>query len=176
MANTYVQIGNTVTVGAGGASTIAFSSIPSTYTDLVIKISARSTIAGTRQEIYWNINSDTSSSNYSYTRLIGYDSGSTFSSSYSGVWTDAGTAIDASTATANTFSNTELYLSSYAASVAKRISGDWVAENNSSSAWIAGISVYLWNNTSAINSISFTTGGGNFAQYSTASLYGIKSS
>ena len=30
-----------VTVGAGGSSTITFSSIPSTYTDLVLRISAR---------------------------------------------------------------------------------------------------------------------------------------
>ena len=176
MANTYVQIGSTVTVGAGGAATIAFSSIPATYTDLVIKISARSTIAGTRQEIYWNINSDTSSSNYSFTRAIGYDSGSLFAQNYSGVWTDAGTAITASTATANTFSNTELYFSNYAASAAKPISGDWTAENNSATAWIVGLSGYRWNNTSAITSISFATGGGNFAQYSTASLYGIKNS
>ena len=32
----------TVTVGSGGAANITFSNIPQTYTDLVIKISARS--------------------------------------------------------------------------------------------------------------------------------------
>ena len=39
---TYIQIGSTVTVGAGGAANITFSSIPSTYTDLKLVWSARS--------------------------------------------------------------------------------------------------------------------------------------
>jgi hypothetical protein len=41
MANTYIQIGSTVTVGAGGSTTITFSSIPATYTDLILKFSLR---------------------------------------------------------------------------------------------------------------------------------------
>jgi hypothetical protein len=36
MANTYEAIA-TVEVGSGGASTIDFTSIPSTYTDLVLR-------------------------------------------------------------------------------------------------------------------------------------------
>ena len=40
MADTFVKIA-TVTVGSGGAATIDFSSIPSTYTDLCIKHSLR---------------------------------------------------------------------------------------------------------------------------------------
>ena len=40
---TYTLI-SSVTVGAGGASSIDFTSIPSTYTDLLVKISARSTL------------------------------------------------------------------------------------------------------------------------------------
>ena len=37
MANTYVAIA-TVTVGSGGAASIDFTSIPATYTDLVVKL------------------------------------------------------------------------------------------------------------------------------------------
>ena len=40
MATTYKAI-STVTVGSGGAASITFSSIPATYTDLVLKISGR---------------------------------------------------------------------------------------------------------------------------------------
>jgi hypothetical protein len=40
MANTYEAIA-TVEVGSGGAATIEFTSIPATYTDLVVKVSAR---------------------------------------------------------------------------------------------------------------------------------------
>ena len=45
MANTFQLISST-TVGAGGASSIDFTSIPSTYTDLVIKWSGRLTSTG----------------------------------------------------------------------------------------------------------------------------------
>jgi hypothetical protein len=41
MANTYEAIA-TVTVGSGGATDIEFTSIPGTYTDLLIKSSLRS--------------------------------------------------------------------------------------------------------------------------------------
>ena len=41
MPNTFTLIASS-TVGAGGASSIDFTSIPSTYTDLVIKASLRS--------------------------------------------------------------------------------------------------------------------------------------
>ena len=44
MAETYNRIGS-VTVGSGGASTITFSNIPQTYTDLVVKFSMKSTTA-----------------------------------------------------------------------------------------------------------------------------------
>ena len=51
MANTYVKIA-TVTVGSGGAANMTFSSIVGTYTDLAIKISARSDKAtGTATDI-----------------------------------------------------------------------------------------------------------------------------
>ena len=41
MANTYELIASS-TVGAGGASSIDFNSIPNTYTDLLVKLSGRS--------------------------------------------------------------------------------------------------------------------------------------
>ena len=41
MANTYTLI-SSVTVGSGGASSIEFTSIPSTYTDLLLNFSGRS--------------------------------------------------------------------------------------------------------------------------------------
>jgi hypothetical protein len=40
MATTYEAI-ETVEVGSGGAADIEFTSIPGTYTDLVVKVSAR---------------------------------------------------------------------------------------------------------------------------------------
>jgi len=42
MATTYTLI-SSVTVGSGGAATMTFSSIPQTYTDLLVRVSARNT-------------------------------------------------------------------------------------------------------------------------------------
>lgn len=50
MMATYIKIGS-VEVGAGGASSIDFSSIPATYTDLVLKMSARVSTGGANNEI-----------------------------------------------------------------------------------------------------------------------------
>jgi hypothetical protein len=71
----------TTTVGAGGTSTITFSSIPSTYTHLQIRMFARSNRAGNNEStVNLRINGQTSS--YSYHRLIG--DGSSASSSGGG--------------------------------------------------------------------------------------------
>jgi hypothetical protein len=77
-----------------------------------------------------------------------------------------------STATANTFSNGEIYIPNYTSSNFKSVSADNVQENNATAAdgyLVSG----LWSNTSPINSISIASGS-NFAQHSTFHLYGIK--
>jgi hypothetical protein len=167
MANTYIAIA-TVTVGSGGASTINFTSIPGTYTDLVIRMSGRSTT--TDVDMFFTFNSNTSN----YTRRVLRGTGSNASSTNN---TDNyATTVDGSGETSNTFANLEMYIPNYAGSNNKSYSIDDVFENNSITAYqymLAG----LWSNTSAITSLSFYfLSGGTFAQYSTATLYGIKNS
>jgi len=75
--------------------------------------------------------------------------------------------------TASTFASGEMYIPNYAGSNSKSFSADSVQETNASLAYsylIAG----LWSDSSAINSIALTPLTGNFAQHSTATLYGIK--
>ena len=166
MANTYKLI-SSVTVGSDGPSTINFTSIPTTYTDLVIKLSARSTIADGDLKI--NFNSVTTG--YSRFVLQGSGSyvigGSTVSDSWIGV-------IPGTGQNANIFSNTEIYISNYAGSNYKSFSVDNVFENNGMTAYTNLIS-RLWSNTNAITSISLSALSGSltFAQHSTAYLYGI---
>ena len=168
MANTYTLI-SSVTVGAGGASSIDFTSIPATYTDLLVKLSTRTTGAAVA-DVSLRFNSATT--NYSYRDIEG--NGST-AASYSGtsfLWAGEANRGDA---TASTFANIEIYIPNYAGSTNKSISVDSVTENNGTLAYsdlIAG----LWSNTSAITSISLLLSSGNHAQYSTAYLYGIKNS
>jgi len=158
---------SSVIVGSGGTASIDFTSIPSTYTDLVLKLSLRSTSSTVDPKI--NFNSVTTG----YTRLVlqGTGSGSKSSSTASDSW--IGT-IDGSDDTANVFASTEIYIPNYTGSTNKSFSIDAVTENNSSTTY-ANLLARLWSNTAAITSISISALAGSltFAQYSTAYLYGI---
>jgi hypothetical protein len=171
MANTFTLI-DSITVGSGGTSSLTFSSIPSTYTDLCVKISTRN-MDGTVLS-YVRINGDTGS-NYSNRRL--YATGSAVASnSSSGTFFTLYGGGDASSYTANTFSNAEIYIPNYAnTSYIKPISFDGTTENNATESYLS-FDAGVWNSTSAINSISIFYSGINQAQYSTAYLYGIKNS
>jgi hypothetical protein len=172
MANTFVKIAS-ATVGAGGTSSIDFTSIPATYTDLCVKLSLRGSNNDPYGLILTRLNGATSG--YTTTRLYGY------SGSGTGTGSDGNTGLTylyggyppAGTATANTFGSDEFYFPNYAGSTQKSYSQDSAPENNSGivlSTLIAGLST----GTSAINQITFYNEYGNFVQYSTATLYGIK--
>lgn len=171
MAATYTLI-ESYTVGAGGASSVTLGSggtIPNTYTDLLVKLSARNTTAN--GVIYFSFNGSTSSRS----SILLYGDGSAAGSvSYNN--TDPRVSLSTqSDYTASTFSNGEIYIPNYAGNNNKSLSADTVQENNGVTNYsylIAG----LWSNTSAITSITLTPISGNFAQYSTFYLYGIKSS
>jgi hypothetical protein len=176
MANTYVAIA-TVTVGSGGASTIEFTSIPATYNDLCLLLTARNASAGD-SNIGLRFNAD-SGTNYSFRSLQG--SGTAVSSengSSQNMAKRAGVATG-NAATASTFSNIQLYIPNYAGSTNKSFSMDSVSENNGNPAY-ATLAANLWSQTNAITSITLyvneSNTGNNFAQYSTATLYGIKNS
>ena len=171
MANTYTLIASS-TVGAGGAATITFSSIPSTYTDLVIKLSARNSAAAGSNWAWVGVRLNGSTSSYTWRQLYGNGSGT--GSGNGSADPLAGYATDAAV-TANTFSNSETYIPNYASSNYKSMSNDAVTENNATSA-INSFFATLWSNTSAVSSITLALETGNFAQYSTAYLYGIKNS
>lgn len=165
MANETMTLISTVTVGSGGASSISFASIPSTYTDLVLLMSGRSTTSNIQgQSIRVNSNASTI---YSFRRMEGSGSGVSSDSNtldFLPAGTIAGTAQ-----TANTFNNSSIYFPNYAGATNKSISADNVSENNATQAYqqlLAG----LWANTAAITSITIFA---DYAQYSTASLYGI---
>ena len=165
MATTYTLIASS-TVGSGGASSITFSSIPSTYTDLLIKFSQRADSATASVNLQFN----GSSSNLTNRRL--YADGST-ASSFDG--TDIPIYGNRSTWTSSTFSNVEIYIPNYASANYKSVSIDGVTENNATLAEMS-LLAGLWSNTAAITSIKLLAASGNFVQYTTAYLYGIKSS
>ena len=170
MANTFELISSTV-VGSGGAGSIDFTSIPSTYTDLKLILSAR----GASTALYANIKLNNSSSAIYSLRTIYGDGSAASSQNDSGATYFERFLMVSSAYTANTFSNGELYIPNYAGSANKSVMYDSVNENNATSSqmfMVAG----LWASTAAINQITLTPNTGNFAEYSSAYLYGIKNS
>jgi hypothetical protein len=168
MATTYTLI-SSVTVGAGGAATMAFTSIPADYTDLVLQVSARTDEAGAN----WsqsNITFNGSTSGYTNKYLLGTGS-ATSSGSVGTAYVYGGRGTGAG-ATASTFGNSFVYIPNYAGSNNKSVSTDEVTENNATAA-LAFLNAGLWSNSAAITSITITASGCNFVQYSTAYLYGI---
>ena len=168
MPDTFVKIAS-VTVGSGGASSIAFTSIPATYTDLCMKLSIRGSGAVTNESFYIDVNG----AGYGGSRRAIYGTGSAAGS-------DSQAALrwdyfSGASATSSTFGSGDLYIPNYAGSNYKSMSLEGVAEGNTSGMFMA-MTAALWSSTSAITSLSLTGLNGNIAQYSTAVLYGIKNS
>ena len=168
MANTYIQIAK-VSVGVGGTSSIDFTSIPSTYTDLKLVASTRGSAVQPNDDITLKFN--TSAANFTYRIIQGTGSAA---AGYNGS-TARGGPTDGNTANSNTFGSFEMYISNYAGSYNKSFSIETVQENNISTAY-AELGADLWSQTAAINAISLLAAGGLFLQYSTATLYGISKS
>lgn len=170
MPTTYSLI-QTVTVGSAGAASISFTSIPQTYTDLVLKASLRSIAAS----IYDTLGVYLNGVQTNRTRRNLYGTGSA-SGSNTSTYRDMG-GVNANTATANIFSNVELYFPNYTSANNKSFSSDTVSENNGTEAY-AFLYAGLWSSTAAITSIILdnATSGLAYMQYSSASLYGISKS
>jgi hypothetical protein len=177
MANTYEAIA-TVTVGSGGAADIEFTSIPATYTDLLVKASLRSDQnANTGENVRLRFNGS-SASVYSGRYIEG--NGSSASSVSQSAETSMLPAYgNTNNTTSNTFGNLEIYIPNYTSTTAaKSVSTDSVVETNATLAFTL-LSAGLWNpvTQAAITSILiYPQIASNWVQYSTATLYGIKNS
>ena len=172
MATTYTLISSNVLTGS--AASVTFSSIPSTYTDLVLKCSVR-LVAGsgsTIQDLIVKFNG--TSTNYSITHLTG-DGSSAASGRISNTTRILLSNVVDGDATNNTFGNIEVYIPSYTASQNKPVGAFGASENN---ATLAGLSATagLWRDTTAISSIELSNAVANFVSGSSFYLYGIKNS
>lgn len=146
---------------SASAATVQFTSIPQTYTDLVLFVSARHDFTNVAGTIAFN----GVTTGFTYRGLTGdgVNAGSdTLARAY---------YASKSTWTANTFSSNIIYIPNYAGSTNKSFSMEQVAENNAADVDIA-IRAGLWANTAAITSLSLDTSS-NFVSGSLFSLYGI---
>lgn len=167
-ATSYESIA-TVTVGSGGSSQIDFTSIPSTFTHLQLRGNySCSTGPGTLRLRVGNGSIDTGL-NYAGHQIAGNGSVLQFftagpsgdsdfmllDSQQTYQWTFTSDYVD--------YANTNKYKT-----IKHLIGGD----NNGSG--FVGLRSSLWMSSSAITNIRIYTQSGNFAQYSSFALYGIK--
>lgn len=160
MANTFFKLG-TITVGSGGASIISFTGIPQIYTDLKIIYSGRNVNNAYTFSIALNGTTVTQSKRFYATGASGA------SDTYNGMYTDYSAAV------ANSFGNAEINIFNYSGSTAKSLAVDAVSEDNYSSAYM-NLGALLSAGTTPVSLVSLIPESGNFAQYSMATLYGIK--
>jgi hypothetical protein len=154
--NTYEAIA-TQTLGSAAAS-VTFSSIPGTYTDLVLVISYQ--ISASNQFLQMQFNSD-SGSNYSGTNLFG-----------------EGTAPASNRDSNLSFLRVGFYGSNQTNSIiniqnySNTTTNKTVLSRENTDTYVIA-RVGLWRNTSAITSLVIGTSSGNITSGSTFSLYGI---
>jgi len=166
----------TVTVGAGGASSIDFTSISSSYKHLQIRYISRCSRTDVGDSLGIQFNGDTGS-NYTRHYIDGNNSVVYFGASTSQTLSNSGYQAAANTA-ANCFGAGVIDILDYASSnKAKTIRVLAGVEDNTASAGNIAYRSGLWYATpAAITSIKLlaTSGTQNFVQYSSFALYGIK--
>lgn len=162
---TYTLIASSI-VGAGGSSSVTFSAIPQTYTDLVIHTSVRSSSINV---VNLRINGDTTSQGYNlYMEGDGANAGGSQATNIGFL-----EQVLVTSSATSTLSNGTIYIPNYTSAAKKSIIADNATEGNVTTQYIDLWTAY-WNSTSAITSLEFF--GPTFQQYSSFYLYGIKNS
>lgn len=170
--NSYESIA-TQTVGAGGAASVTFSSIPSTYKHLQIRLLGRIDRSGESSDFFTlRFNSDTGS-NYSWHALEG--SGTTvYAESGANSSAPRNGDITATTASASIFGVGVVDILEYKNTNINKTVRSFTGRDQNGSGWV-WFGSSNWRNTAAITTINILpTIGTGFQQYSTFALYGIK--
>jgi hypothetical protein len=161
MPKTYEPI-STQTLGTAVAS-VTFSSIPQTYTDLVMTVA---TISSTTNYPYVVLNGDTGT-NYSKTWLTG--TGSVVSSGRDGATAISYITANAASTTSSGFISIVQFMN-YANTTTNKT---FLSRSNNAGSGV-DLQVNLWRDTSAITSVQILANTGTFSAGSTFTLYGIK--
>jgi hypothetical protein len=168
MATTFNLISST-TIGSGGVSSVTFSSIPSTYTDLVLYSNSRLSVSSRYDS---SIRMNGLSSGYRYIFAEGYATNILYTSSSN----NAGQLelfSNQSDHTANYFSASQMYICGYNNTGAKPTSYYQCDPNNSSTNFYIQTGTSIFPSGAAMTSLTITPGSGNIVQHSSFHLYGI---
>ncbi len=162
----------TTTVGAGGSSAITFSAITSAYTHLQIRYSARTSRVATAEDIDLQLNSDTGN-NYSWHIMYG-DGVNAVLGNGTSTYRMIIPGVSSANATANIFGSSIVDILDYT-NTNKFKTVRSIGGNERNGAGEIMLESGNWRSTNAVTSLTLTpSAGGNFVQYSTFALYGIK--
>ena len=152
----------TITVPSGGAASITFTGIPSTYKHLQLRGILKQTVAQNWTQITFN--GDTNGSNYRAHQMNGNGSSVSASASTLGIQHIVGLDQFGGYVTdILDYTNTNKY------TTVRNIGG--VDQNGNGQ---LGLTSGLWMNTNAVNEVTVTPGSGVFTQYSSFALYGVR--
>lgn len=167
---TYTLISSNVL--SSSAASVTFSSIPATYTDLVLRVSARNNDSGTINGSFKFTLNNLGTTIYSVTQLRGTGSAASSTRASSDVIISS-LFISGGLATSSTFGSSEIYIPNYAGTAQKPISAISMAESNDAAVSMVA-QADLVNLTSAVTSIEIsTTSTNNLVTGSSFYLYGI---
>jgi hypothetical protein len=173
--NTYEAI-FTNTVSGSSTASVTFSSIPSTYTDIVIVASVRSLATANTTGLLCQVNGVVGNV---YDGFYLRGNGSSATAARYNKFIDPTFAAPvgnmvANNATSGTFSNHIINWNNYSnATTYKTFTARSNSQNSTADAFVEAV-VNMFFSTAAISSIKFFPETGNFASGSTISLYGIK--
>jgi len=170
MPNTMKLIAS-YTASNSSSGTVDFNSIPSTYDNLLVTFSTRSTNTGSADAFDTIIKFNNAYTNLYYKSIRGDGSGV----NYNALTDRMLRTTNPSDYTASTFSSVNIYIADYKTSNYKTYEVSSVLENNATA---TGMSIIagLWTSTDAVTRLVFETNSGLFAQNSTFYLYGISNS
>ena len=163
----------TVSVGAGGQTSVTFPSIPQTYTHLQIRGIVRSDISGAGNNIglYMRFNGDTAS-NYNWHEVAGNGSGTlAYGQADNGM--NMNPHCPRAGDTASSFAGNVIDILDYA-NTTKNTTARALAGNDTNGGGWMHLTSGLWRNTAAVTSITLFVESSNVAQFSHFALYGIK--
>jgi hypothetical protein len=166
VTNSYESIA-TVTVGSGGSSSISFSSIPSTFNHLQVRIM---NLQSSATNFYGQFNSDTSN-NYAFHDLFG-DGSSAYSQATS--TTNKFKIGYANSTTASFSSGAVMDILDYTSTSKNKTVRVLAGSDTNGSGYMLFRSALWYKTPEAINTITIFPDAGNFNQYSSFALYGIK--
>jgi hypothetical protein len=160
----------TVTVPSGGVASITFAGIPSTYKHLQIRYFSRDNAAGGNNNLLVTFNNDTAG-NYSWHYLTG-DGSSAFAGANTSTTSILSGKVAAATAGASIFGVGVIDILDYQNTNKYKTLRALTGNDNNGSGSVFYASG-LWQSTSAITSISLSSGNTQ-QQYSQFALYGVK--